>query len=326
MGFYLLATTRRVKRWLVPPMLLTTSLFVALFWWSWSAVERFIEAARAGSIESLGLKDGWLRDVALWLLERGVVIALAKLSGFLVFSVFALFLGLWIFSIAYEAISGPFLDEIQGRIEERWFGKDPWKSIERPNAISAARRAWITIAASAGTTLAILLAWLDAGGEALAWGFLAPVPFIAAALLAPDWRQWFAWAVTAQLRTLFVSFKASLFAGAILVLFFWVKFIPGVGYFAFAALAGFSTAISLFDIPFSRRRFSLGQRFAFLIDHLLAVVIFGAVAGAVFVIPFAGPLIGVPAASIGGLWLLCRLDKNPLRPLRLRLEPGARAP
>jgi len=42
------------------------------------------------------------------------------------------------------------------------------------------------------------------------------------------------------------------------------------------------------------------------------VVTFGAVASLVFVIPLVGPLVMVPAASAGGLWLLCRLDKQEL--------------
>ena len=62
------------------------------------------------------------------------------------------------------------------------------------------------------------------------------------------------------------------------------------------------------------------QRVELLIAHLPAVIAFGAVAGLVFVVPLIGPLVGVPAASIGGLWLVCRLDKNTLRPASAKIE------
>ena len=43
----------------------------------------------------------------------------------------------WTFSIIYEALAGPFLDEMQGRLEERWFGHDPRATIERPTRLPA---------------------------------------------------------------------------------------------------------------------------------------------------------------------------------------------
>jgi len=43
------------------------------------------------------------------------------------------------------------------------------------------------------------------------------------------------------------------------------------------------------------------------------VTIFGATAGLVFAIPLLGPIVAVPAASIGGMWLVIRLDKSFLR-------------
>jgi hypothetical protein len=48
---------------------------------------------------------------------------------------------------------------------------------------------------------------------------------------------------------------------------------------------------------------------------------FGVVASLVFLVPVMGPVVMVPAASIGGLWLLVRLDKDGLRPPPLR-RPG----
>ena len=40
----------------------------------------------------------------------------------------------------------------------------------------------------------------------------------------------------------------------------------------------------------------------------------GIMAGLLFLIPFVGPILMVPAASAGGLWLVCRVDKGFLRP------------
>lgn len=318
-GLWLLASTPRIKRLLIPPVVLTGLTFGVVFFWIWSAISRLLEAARQHSIEALGLREGWLKVFAGWLLERGVVIALAKASGVVIFLVIGSLLALWTFSIAYEAIAGPFLDAIQGRIETLWFGRDPWKSVERPNAIAPKRRVRLSIAAAIPALAAIAAWWFGATRHAWVWLLLAPVPFIAIGFVARDWGEWLAWAIGAQLRTLFVSFKASAFAGFALVLFFWVKFIPFVGYFLFAGLAGFCTAISLLDIPFSRRRWSLRQRLRFMVDNAPAVVAFGVMTSFLFVIPFVGPLIGVPAASIGGQWLLCRLDKSSMRPKELRI-------
>ena len=43
-------------------------------------------------------------------------------------------------------------------------------------------------------------------------------------------------------------------------------------------------------------------------------------ASLLFLIPVLGPLVMVPGASIGGLWLLVRLDKDRLRPRELRRD------
>jgi uncharacterized protein involved in cysteine biosynthesis len=127
-----------------------------------------------------------------------------------------------------------------------------------------------------------------------------------------------AWIIRVEGKTLFVSIKAAGLAGLLLVVFIWVKFIPGVGPALFVILAGFTTALSLLDIPFSRRGWPLAMRLAFLRRNFLPAVAYGIVSGLFFLLPIVGPILMVPSASIGGLWLLCRLDKNNLRP------PGAR--
>ena len=88
----------------------------------------------------------------------------------------------------------------------------------------------------------------------------------------------------------------------------------GLGSFLFGFLAGFPTALTLLDIPFSRRQWSTAQRISFIRKNFLPVIAFGAVSGLLFVIPLIGPLVMVPSASVGGLWLICRLDKTPMRP------------
>ena len=77
----------------------------------------------------------------------------------------------------------------------------------------------------------------------------------------------------------------------------------------FACVVGFATAISLLEIPCERRGWSLRQRLGFVKRHILPFTAFGVSAGFLLAIPVLGALLMVPAASIGGLWLLCRLDK-----------------
>ncbi len=116
-----------------------------------------------------------------------------------------------------------------------------------------------------------------------------------------------------ELGTWITSLKASLLALLILLGFLWVKLLPLVGLPLFALIAGFATALTLLDIPFSRRGWTLGQRLDFLQAHLPELVALGLASGLVFLVPILGPLVGVPAASVGGLWLFVRLDKSHLR-------------
>jgi uncharacterized protein involved in cysteine biosynthesis len=119
--------------------------------------------------------------------------------------------------------------------------------------------------------------------------------------------------IAREISTWFTSVKASLLALFVLIGFLWVKFIPLVGVPLFAVVAGFATALTLLDIPFSRRRWPLRQRLAFLGANLPEWISLGLASGLCFVLPFVGPLVGVPVASVGGLWLFVRLDKSGLR-------------
>lgn len=312
-GIALLATTRGTKRWLVPPFVLTTVAFGALFAWAWQRVELLVERAKE-SAGDVAPDASWFLRALDWVLETWAFVWAAKLGAGLVFLVVGFFAALYAFSLFYEAVAGPFLDEVQGRIETRWFGRDPRNAIERPTALSTGRAA---LSSALAALLAATLGWV-------AWRF-APSGrpwWIALALLAPfglaeffsrGYLRWLAWALRVELSTLWTSVRTSAFALAFLVFCLPLKFVPFVGPVLFAGAAGFATAISLLDIPFSRRRWNLGQRLSFLAHHATALSAFGVVASLFFLIPFAGPVLMVPAASIGGLWLFVRLDKSRLR-------------
>lgn len=324
-GFLLLATTSGVKRFLIPPLVLTLGLFVAVFAWIWARIEALIEAVDDRDVTELDIPWEWLETAVTWLIQRGVVVWLLHMGGWALFLISSTVVALWTFSIAYEAISGPFLDEIQGRIEKRWFGRDPRNALERPNAIPVKRCVVLSLAAGAVAAACGVLWWNLDGWPA--WSVLAgaPLAFVAAGLHDREYGEWLWWVVRLEAHTTWVGVKASLLAGLLMVLFFWLKFVPVVGYFLFAGLAGFATAISLLDIPFSRRQWALAQRFQFLVKNPLPTLAYGLVASLFFLVPFLGPLLAVPAASIGGMWLVCRLDKNAMRPAGQRLaRPGAR--
>jgi uncharacterized protein involved in cysteine biosynthesis len=314
-GLYFLASTRGTKRWLVPPFLITTALFAWAFVWLSGALSGWIDALRAQSEQGLEQMPTWAR----WLLSSGALWFLAHAGGFLVAFATLFFAGLFTFSIVYEALCGPFLDTVHARIEARWFGSDPRDRIRPPVEIATARvlgRAAIALALIAG---AIVLGAFQTGAVRWsAWLAGPPLALLAVAAFDRTWGRWLAAFLAEQLATLWVSLVASLIALALLVLFLPLKFVPVAGWFLFAGAAGFATTLTLLDIPFTRRNWSLRQRLRFLTGNFGAVIAFGATSGLLFIVPVVGPVLLVPAASVGGLWLLCRLDKNPLRPLDRR--------
>jgi uncharacterized protein involved in cysteine biosynthesis len=286
--------------------------------WSW--VEPLLRAAEEQSAQSLGLPEGWVRSAVEWLLAQGFVLALVKAGGVIAVLVVTSIAALWTFSVAYEAIAAPFLDELQGRLEARWFGRDPYKTVERPNDISQRRILAWSLAAGVPALAGLVLWWFGEPPASRWWLCAPPLALLAACLAARDYGEWLGWAARSQVRTLWVSVKTSVLALFILLCFAWLKFVPLIGWVLFAMVAGFVTALLLLDIPFSRRRYTVRQRIAFVRGNALSVTVLGLSTSLVFVVPFLGPLVGVPAASIGGLWLLCRRDKNAMRPLPLRIE------
>lgn len=314
-GFGLLMTTRGVKRWLIPPVVLTSFVFLALFivvmGWVDGLVEGWIEAGK----QDIPTDAGWWADWLVTLLEWGGTTFTARTVGFLTVFVTSSVLALYTFSIAYEAIAGPFLDEIQGKLEEGWFGHNPRNRIQRPTELPVERCVNLTIIAGVPAVL-LCFAFLLVSGP-IAWILLAlaPLSFVIAALRDREYGVWLRWVAKVESATLWVSVKASLLALVILLLFFPLKFFfPPFGVMLFFGIAGFSTAITLLDIPFSRRLWPLKTRLRFVFGNLLPMTAFGLVSSIVFLIPVIGPIVMVPAASIGGLWLVCRLDKSGLRP------------
>ncbi len=312
-GLRWIAVTRGTKRWLVPPLVLTAIVFGMLAWWLWTQIEPWIDHLRAGSTQ-LPVDPGFVVKTLAWLFKFKALAWLAKL-GSLLSVVLAVGLStMWVFSIVYEAISGPFLDQVHGTIESRWFGHDPRSTLDRPNAIETRRCLALSVLASAPCLLLLWLAWSRAGFARGALAACAPLPPLAVARRWPEWGRWALWFARVEAATAWVSLKASGVAALVLLCCLPLKLLPFVGLPLFWLVAGFTTAVTLIDIPMERRRWSLAMRWRFFVRHWLAFTSFGLVAGLFFLIPIIGAVLMVPAASVGGLWLICRLDKRALRP------------
>lgn len=326
-GLGLLLTTRGVKRFLVPPLVLTLLAFGLAFSWAMGLVDLLVEAVEVEDVTQLDIDQDWLKVAIAWLLETGFAAMLAKVSGVLLWLVISSIVALYAFSLVYEAVAGPFLDEIQGRIEARWFGANPRDAIERPTDIPVGR--CVRNSALAGAAgVALLLLPPDLPGV---WGWVgllrAALPFALASVLDREYGTWLGWVLRTEGHLVLVSLKASLVVAVLLVIFLPVRLVPLIGFWLYMAIAGFCTALTLLDIPFSRRGWSLVTRLQFLLRNWLAMLSFGLVSSLVFLVPILGPIVMVPAASIGGLWLVVRLDKDGLRPLERRRsasppEPG----
>jgi uncharacterized protein involved in cysteine biosynthesis len=304
-GALVLLETPGTKRWLAPPFALVLALFALVGWWSVSAAWRAMDAlAREG--EALLRGDAWWQELAQWI-GPGLLLGAAQWSGLLVAVLVLLLVATFSFSVAWEALSSPFLDLAQSRVEARWYGADPRTLFEPPSTVAPWRVALLVLLLLAS---ALGCALLLSGGAGW-WSLAAPIAAVLATL-----RQRAAWSrlraeAGRELRTLSTSVKSSLLAFAIIVAFLWLHLVPLVGAPLHAVVAGFATALTLLDIPFSRRGWSLAERWSFLARHAAPLSAFGFATGLVFLVPVLGPLLGVPSASMGGLWLCARLAKAP---------------
>ncbi len=330
-GLLLLVKTRGVKRWLLPPLLLTATVLVVLWVLSW----RWLESKLGGAIPDeivlnppdwewlAGLIERWewvgsvvaaLVSAAEWVADKSFSLVVNRVSGLILYVFIGSFVAFYVFSIAYEAFAGPFLDEIQGRFEAKWFGRDPRSSLERPTDIPPERCFRLSVAAIAVACLAVIGGFLTPL-PVWAAAVLVVLPFVAAVVFDRRYGTWLVWLGRIEGRAVWVGIKASILTFLILALTWPVYFVPwGIGYVLFAMICGFATAVSLLDIPCERRGWSVRQRLRLLRRNLLPFTAFGAVSGFLLAVPIVGAVLMVPSASIGGLWLLCRLDKRHLRP------------
>ena len=326
-GLGLLLRTPRTKRWLVPPFLLTSAAIVGLYLWAVRGIRRLAERVRPdevelpawGWIEDLSERWSWVRSAwggvvaALeWLFEWGLAFLLGQpaqlLTAFLVGS-----LAVWYgASIVYEALAGPFLDEIQARVEARWFGEDPRAARERPRGLSSERAIRLFalgafVAGAAGLGLHLVLGWsLLASLAALPLAILVPL------LFDRGFGPWLAWFTRVEAGAAWAGVQGALLSFTILALALPLYFLPVVGYFLFALATGVATATSLLDIPLERRGWSLRARLRLLRRYAPAWIAFGVLAGLLLAVPLVGALLFVPTTSLGGLWMLVRLDKSGL--------------
>jgi uncharacterized protein involved in cysteine biosynthesis len=313
-GATLLVSTRGTKRWLVAPAIATFGAFVAATWWLYRQVSQWVEHGREWAIAQLPELGAPWRGLAEQAIDQGLSLAAGKLASAFVALSLGLLVSLWAFSLLYELLAGPFLDEVHGVVERRWFGEDPRAARERPKGITTGQCAALlgvcVLVAASLIVGARFMAWNHATwiAAALSLGFLALL-----ALRKPAFGAWLRWRAAVELRTVLASLKASAVSGVLLLFALPVLFVPLVGKPLFALFAGFTTALSLLDIPMSRRRWSFATRWRFLSRNPLPLVAFGACAGLGFLLPVLGPLLVVPCASVGGLWLLVRIDKTHLR-------------
>ena len=313
-GLGILLSERGIKRWMVPPLVLTVLVFAATYAWLWGLVSGALAQAVPPEIdvELFGLT--WLAGALEWVFAKGWALLAAKATGFLALAVVGSLLWWYAFSLVFEAVAGPFLDEVHGILEERWYGADPRASLERPRGLDGSQVTRYTLLAGAVGALVVFLAlhYLDGGWKWLAVpGFALPAAVLG--VLVPAYGRWLGWFVRVEGGAARASLFASVATGVLLVLALPLYLVPVVGWWLVGMIAGFATAIGLLDVPFSRRGWGLAQRAKFLRVHAATLALYGFTAGLVFAIPFVGPVMMVPAASVGGLWLFARLDKRAIR-------------
>ena len=328
-GVVILIKTRQIKRWLIPPLFLTLTSLVLLLILLFNWLEGWFEGALPGTIEFgppswewlsqfsdsyewAATTVAWLTGAASWIANSALGLMANRVSGIILYSFFCILASWYAFSIAYEAFAGPFLDVIQGKLEEKWFGQDPRDTLERPTDLPTSRVLRLSMYALVPACSAIVLAFLTPLPLWLAL-FSLPLAFALVIRVDPRYGTWLRWIIKVEGGAIVVSIKASLITFSILFFTWPLYFVfPPVGYILFAIICGFATSLSLLDIPFERRAWSIRQRLRFVRRNIIPLTAFGVVTGLVLAIPILGPLIMVPSASIGGLRLLCRLDKSDL--------------
>lgn len=164
MGFWILLSTPRTKRLLLPPFALTCIVYAVAFVAGWRLF--------ASSWNELVESEPWRT-----LLEAGT---------FLVSAIVFAFLFAWTFAFVYQAIAAPFFDTIQGRIEARWFGADPRATITRESehGLVGARK-WLSFSQDQARSLLVSIeASIIALVIMLAFVWVLFIPFLGSPIFA----------------------------------------------------------------------------------------------------------------------------------------------
>jgi uncharacterized protein involved in cysteine biosynthesis len=322
-GFLLLVSERGVKRLMLPPFAITVLFFCGLIYAAERGLSAWLDsslsAGEEGRMALDSLDPGWWRSALEWLLNEGFGLELLRGGSWVLFVALAVLFAWFTFSLVFELVAGPFLDELHGILEERWFGFDPRKLRHRPTELEARLCASLSWRLGlAGALLAVAAFWQLSGPLALLAFPAFLVPFALALLPGglpglphgAEYAKWLRWVLVDNTRALSASASVALLTLALLVFAFPLNFVPVVGSLLFAGIVGMGTAIGMLDLPLERRDLTVSQRLSFATGHLGAVTLFGVVTGAVFAVPVIGPMVAIPSASLGALWLVCRLDKG----------------
>ena len=302
----------RIKRYLLPPLLLTTVVFTVVILWTRGVVARFLDSGLPDDGEEVALDSldlGWWRSTLEWILNDAWGLELLRGGSWILFAVLATVLAWYCFSLVYELFAGPFLDEVHGIVEERWFGVDPRKDVDRPVELpveACARRSWIL--GTLGSALFAVGFWFLDWPWLLLSFLLFAAPFALAMTRGDDYARWLRWVMKVEGRALVIGLDMGLVSLVFSVGFLWLNLVPVVGQFAYACAVGLGTAIGMLDLPLERRGWSLPERIGLIGRHPLPIMAFGVVTGLAFAVPIVGPMLAVPSASLGAMWLVCRLD------------------
>lgn len=294
-GLEALASLRGVKRWILPPTVAAVAIITGALVWLWGVLTD--ATAREGEVD-LDF-PGWL-GWAEWLFEKVANWPWMQAGGVIAFVLVAALVWWFCYAIVFEVLAGPFLSRMQARAEDHWLGGHG-ETVEHPFEARG---------------LALLGLVLGVGGAA-AW--FAPSGFGLVALALPLFVLWLAVAPFRAWLGPFVraeggaAMQGLIVAGVALVgtvLFLPLHLVPLVGSYLAAGAAGFFLALGTLDLALERRGWSLDGRFAFARRSFPALVAFGAVSAFLFALPVVGPLVMLPSASLGGTWLVAKLDKS----------------
>lgn len=296
-GLSALLTLRGLKRWVVPPTIGAVLVLSAALYGLWTVLAE--ATASDGDVElSFPGWLAWSEGTVEWLAE----LPWLRTGGVIAFLLVAALVWWFLYAIVFEVLAGPFLARMQARAEDHWFGGHGGVP-EHP--FESKGLALLGLAVGVGA----VVAWFAPGWWA-ALGF--GVPFAVLWLALRAFRGWFGAFVRVEGGS---AVQGLVVAGVALVgtvLFLPLHLVPIVGSYAAATAAGFFLALGTLDLALERRGWSLDGRFAFARRSMGALVAFGAVNGFLFGFPVIGPLLMLPSASLGGTWLVAKLDLSGL--------------